>query len=1331
MVTVKGRYVFDKGRIDDERFEYTGFTFTSNGQTFYGIKLEFVPPLSLYYMNQDGTYTQVAFQDGNWDTNWDYGDGYKTIDFGDGAEVPEHLRDWLDWSATWQVVTLKAGTYRFNDNLNFDKLAPYGVLTLDEILSYQNNDLNYIPITFEDDGTVYLVPILVFYTDRLSGVKQVVLTTTPQNSDDTHTIYQEVYGVSSAPPIVNETSNLDVHISNDFEVNDYIASWFIDNTNYNKVNAPKMTLKAGTYTFNAELKPINSTPMTFEDAYEFVLNNYIDVTPITFDITLTAISAAFHIVDGNLDVVILGAMCSVDSDTTPEPFLEGLYINGTVANGGTYSHQWLPIDNIRTYTIPTDIEVDNIFGTWFIANTNYNEVNTPAPALATIEYNGSTIAKLNAGEKATLPCKDLPMASDVVVKINPCPNDHVIEVTNLPEIGEEGAIYKLSQGFSDILIYEGSWIQVVEYYNKYGLSASTHTIPTKTTENVKISSEENGLHFYFIEDENDIFAYGDLEGTGSNDWVSPSVVFNGLTYGGMVTDISQATNTSCYYALGGGSSSYYQYAEPSFDEYYVNFLGQLLPIKALLPGAQYYYVKTRPTENINITDGESGAFHVYYIADEGCISTYDGSEWEDNEVTVVHSEAEINPSNGSAWVLISEGWKKLITPKGMMVISTEGVTNVTNVSAVHVSVTSGTESITSNGEYNIASKKYVSVNVPFIIDVNKLPTSNVNYRAAYRMDDKLYICQRNYTGTWKFNDRLSGLQDLYSSYPMCNFTCDGTEYTNMSVMYDNWDYYLSYGDASSFSGAVYNDTNGWADEVYKTINITSTELDSELRSFLDINATQISQNTIGAWDEYAPPPYIIPVDELPTDNINADMMYECGDKLYRYEPDTSAICGTWVLNDTLTGFPNVVGENVVYELDFVCGTTAYTAIKLANENSTTGAGAMTTVGEAAYYVDTLGANAAAYLNGSMTLMGSTTTYTGWDLSTVANRNIVVNTEPSSETADWLRANATQVDHGGYSWVEYTSEPPVIEVDELPASDIDVDAVYSCDSKLYRHELNTSAIRGTWVLNDNIDFSTTFGEQSSPPYGIKLAYSSNGYKLIGIAALPNSQSIWYYTSDTNNYIAYKNGAWNGGWKEITITEEPTDTSFIEWLRMNATQTGYVREWVEYTPTPTPITFTYGTDTYFANDGMTWGDWLSTVFNTTAWHKQTITVNGNDVKAILVGSYSSELYPITDADGNIVQTTDTIISGHAYQVISVTADKSFYIDHENDDNFTTYYAPEGMTWAEYVEEVNKADLQIIDGSVYSSDGTKLLFDTEGAPVPSTEAIVAGAHYTLVTV
>lgn len=87
-------------------------------------------------------------------------------------------------------------------------------------------------------------------------------------------------------------------------------------------------------------------------------------------------------------------------------------------------------DILQLHTITADTEVDDTFGTWYITNTNYNEVN--ATPIATIEYNGQTIAELNAGETATLSCEGKKMLTDLVIKINE------VEV----EKGEGTVIYK-------------------------------------------------------------------------------------------------------------------------------------------------------------------------------------------------------------------------------------------------------------------------------------------------------------------------------------------------------------------------------------------------------------------------------------------------------------------------------------------------------------------------------------------------------------------------------------------------------------------------------------------------------------------------------------------------------------------------------------------------------------------------------------------------------------------------------------------------------------------------------------------------------------------------
>ena len=119
-----------------------------------------------------------------------------------------------------------------------------------------------------------------------------------------------------------------------------------------------------------------------------------------------------------------------------------------------------------------------------------------------------------------------------------------------------------SDEFSDvILVGDGVAASFAVMARSNGMTYSFNTIPTKTTEDISVSDMDNNIfHWYYIEDENDIFIFGDLDGTGANDWVSASVVF-GVTYKGVVADISEATEDG-YYAVGIGAPYWKKYFIP-------------------------------------------------------------------------------------------------------------------------------------------------------------------------------------------------------------------------------------------------------------------------------------------------------------------------------------------------------------------------------------------------------------------------------------------------------------------------------------------------------------------------------------------------------------------------------------------------------------------------------------------------------------------------------------------------------------------------------------------------------------------------------------------------
>jgi hypothetical protein len=66
-------------------------------------------------------------------------------------------------------------------------------------------------------------------------------------------------------------------------------------------------------------------------------------------------------------------------------------------------------------------------------------------------------------------------------------------------------------------------------------------LPSKTLDGVKVSSLSE-MYLYFIEDENDIFVYGNVVGAGTNKWVSMSELLD-VEFGGILTDIDREKMT--------------------------------------------------------------------------------------------------------------------------------------------------------------------------------------------------------------------------------------------------------------------------------------------------------------------------------------------------------------------------------------------------------------------------------------------------------------------------------------------------------------------------------------------------------------------------------------------------------------------------------------------------------------------------------------------------------------------------------------------------------------------------------------------------------------------
>ena len=138
--------------------------------------------------------------------------------------------------------------------------------------------------------------------------------------------------------------------------------------------------------------------------------------------------------------------------------------------------------------------------------------------------------------------------------------ESVVPITEESEATEEGtyalltsststdveSYYKYIAGnFTDVIANMGVSMSLVEIMGSDGGTVELYYVATKPTENIVATDADNG-HFaaYYVEDENDIFLFFD------GVWLTLSEMYSGmLTYGGTISDISEATTDGCYYAV--------------------------------------------------------------------------------------------------------------------------------------------------------------------------------------------------------------------------------------------------------------------------------------------------------------------------------------------------------------------------------------------------------------------------------------------------------------------------------------------------------------------------------------------------------------------------------------------------------------------------------------------------------------------------------------------------------------------------------------------------------------------------------------------------------------
>lgn len=245
-------------------------------------------------------------------------------------------------------------------------------------------------------------------------------------------------------------------------------------------------------------------------------------------------------------------------------------------------------------------------------------------------------------------------------------SDLFITVNELPAVAEKGQLYRCGDIYyqyfnelADVVFSDDG--ATFTFFSAYvvanGGSMYCYTIPTKTTDGV-LPITDTEFHLYYIEDENDAFAYQDEE------WVPVGTLLDIPSFGGIINNISEATDVMSYYAL--FYSGWKAYGNPCIIE-----------------------VDELPTENIDATAlykcgekyyqyrGELKDIIFYMSSDDGPISTVEAMETEgvDFEFHYVKTMSEVSTIVGPSLY----DWCYVENATAILVFTIDGWTSISVV----------------------------------------------------------------------------------------------------------------------------------------------------------------------------------------------------------------------------------------------------------------------------------------------------------------------------------------------------------------------------------------------------------------------------------------------------------------------------------------------------------------------------------------------------------------------------------------------------------------------------------------------------------------------------
>lgn len=148
-----------------------------------------------------------------------------------------------------------------------------------------------------------------------------------------------------------------------------------------------------------------------------------------------------------------------------------------------------------------------------------------------------------------------------------CSQEHIIEVKELPTKDiDVNALYRTYSDFKAVILSDGEQtMNLGDFYEAFGVSCFYLTVSTKPKDAIPSDPEgDENFCFYFVQDEDDIFVYANNADTGTGTWVSLGEMTS-MSYGGCISNESEASDAGYYYALG-GSRRYHRYANDTWVE---------------------------------------------------------------------------------------------------------------------------------------------------------------------------------------------------------------------------------------------------------------------------------------------------------------------------------------------------------------------------------------------------------------------------------------------------------------------------------------------------------------------------------------------------------------------------------------------------------------------------------------------------------------------------------------------------------------------------------------------------------------------------------------------